>query len=279
MLGTHRSLTRHGTSCRGASGRTASRAALGKDDPPEPGTRHAGSGADQSDQATLVSVALTAVPIYGLRVTVRRDSVALLEGTVRTENDYRTATRLAYVPGVAKVLNHLSVDPLVGSLPVQPTVLSPELAAQIELNQLHVASGTEVDFNELIGTTDTAEATDEAEPYFPPTDPPIRGAPRNAEGIEVVGGFSGSSLESPIDLEQLPNPLLAGDDEITREVRLALLEDAATADLPIHVSVRRGVVYLRGVVDSLADAEAAEDVASRVPNAVEVHDELQLPEV
>jgi len=214
------------------------------------------------------------VPIYGLLVTVSAERDVRLDGTVRTESNVHRAERAARVPGVRRVVNALTVDPLVASMPIIRTTISPELAAEIELNHLHVASGTEIDFNEWIGTTDTADATDDAEPYFAPTDPPVRRATRQDEGIEVIGGFSPTSLDAPIDLEQLPRALLTGDDEIAREVRLALREDAATADLSVDVAVRDGVVRLRGIVQSLSDIDAAEEVASRVPNITEVIEEL-----
>jgi len=229
-----------------------------------------------SELASLAIMALSPLPIYGLIVTVGPDGAVTIDGAVRTERDRRSAERAARVPGAQAVINQLIVDPQVGSLPLNRAVLSPELAAEIELNQLAVAPGTEIDLNERIGTTDTAVATDEAEPYFPPTDPPVRRASRQHEGIEVVGGFSPTSLDAPIDLEQLPRALLTGDDEIAREVRLALREDAATGDLAIRVIVRHGVVRLRGLVAGLGDVEAAEEVASRVPNVIEVIEELEV---
>ena len=230
-----------------------------------------------ADVLRQVRVALSPVAVYGLTISSDQPGVAYLAGAVRTEHDFELAERLAAEsPGIEKVVNCLVVDPLVGSMPVQRTVLSPELAAEIELNHLHFAQGTENRFNDPIGTTNTSEASDEAEPYFPPTDPVVKRAPRNAQGIEVVGGFSPTSLESPIDLEQLPRRLLCGDDEIARQVRLALEQDASTADLPIYTTVRQGIVHLRGTVLTLADAEAAEAVAARVPGVIEVQEELDV---
>ncbi|HLH73389.1 MAG TPA: BON domain-containing protein [Chloroflexota bacterium] len=227
-----------------------------------------------------VRVALSPVPLYGLIVSSDQLGVVYLDGAARTERDYRNAERLAAeTPGVNKVVNRLVVDPLTGSMPVRRTVVEPELAAEIELNHFRFARSTEDRLNEMIGTTDTAEATDEAEPYFPPTDPVVKRAPRSAQGIEVVGGFSPTSLDSPIELEQLPRRLKRGDDEIARQVRLALEEDASTSDLPIYVTVRYGIVHLRGTVQSLADAELAEAVASRVPGVIDVREELDVVDV
>jgi len=67
-----------------------------------------------------------------------------------------------------------------------------------------------------------------------------------------------------------------GDDEIARQVRLALKEDAGTADLPIYVAVRNGIVHLRGVVPSLADSDLVEEIAWQVPGVVDVVDEMEV---
>lgn len=232
---------------------------------------------DPRDLAERVVVALSPVQIYGLSALADGKGVVTIVGAVRTERDYeRAEIAAADVPGVTRVVNHLVVDTLAGSTPVDRTIVEPEIAAEIELNHLHFASGTEIDFNGNAGTTDTAESAAEDVPFFAPTDPPVVRAPRDDEGFQVAGGFSETSMDSPIELEQLPSHLLSGDDEIARLVRMALREDAGTTDLPIAVHVRRGIVYLRGVVQSLAEVELAEGVASRVPGVDEVREELEV---
>lgn len=229
------------------------------------------------DLLQRVRSALSTVQIYGLILSSDRDGVVYLDGAVRTDDAYHDAQRLARLtPGVQKVVNRLSVDPLVGSMPIERTVTSAELAAEIELNNTSFARSTEDSLNELIGTTDTAISTDEAEPFFAPTDPVIDRAPREVGGYTVVGGFSPTSLDAPIELEQLPRPLRTSDDEIARKVRLALKEDAATADLPIYVAVRGGIVHLRGIVPSLAESDLVEEVAWRVPEVLDVRDEMEV---
>lgn len=235
------------------------------------------ANASAVDLLQRVRVALSTVQIYGVTLSSSHEGVVVIDGAVRTDEAYQSTERLAALtPGVRQVVNHLVHDPLVGSVPVQRTVTSPELAAEIELNHFHFVTPTEDRFNQVIGTTDTAIATDEAEPYFAPTDPPTRRAPREEGGYIVVGGFSPTALDSPITLEQLPRPLRRGDDEIAREVRLALNEDAGTADLPVHVSARNGIVRLRGIVPSLDDTDLAEEVAARVPGVLEVQEELEV---
>lgn len=245
------------------------------------GVRHSpnttSSVIDPRDLAEQVVIALAPVQVYGLSVLADARGVVTLVGAVRTERDFeRAEAAAAQVPGVTRVLNHLVVDTLAGSVPVDRTVVEPEAAAEIELNHLHFASGTEIDLNQDVGTTDTAESAADNVPYFPPTDPPVIRAPRADEGYQVAGGFSETSLDAPIELEQLPRQLMSSDGEIARLVRMALREDAGTTDLPIHVHVRHGVVYLRGIVQSLAEVELAEGVASRVPGVEDVRDELEV---
>ncbi len=224
-----------------------------------------------------VRTTLSTVQIYGLILSSDREGRVSLDGAVRTEEAYLAAERLArQVPGVRQVINRLTVDPLVGSMPIERTVTNPELAAEVELNNTSFARSTEDRLNEMIGTTDTAIAADEAEPFFAPTDPVIDRAPREVGGYTVVGGFAPTSLDAPIDLEQLPRSVMTGDDEIARQVRLALKEDAGTADLPIYVAVRNGIVHLRGVVPSLADSDLVEDIAWQVPGVVDVVDEMEV---
>ena len=244
---------------------------------------HARTSPSEQAQASIVDVlqrvrvAISTVQIYGLIVSSSQEGVVFLDGAVRTNEAHETAARLAeQTPGVQRVINRLVVDPLAGSMPVSRAVTSPELAAEIELNQFHVAASTADNLNDIIGTTDTAIAADEAEPFFPPTDPVVDRAPREEGGYTVVGGFSQTALDAPIELEQLPRPLLHSDDEIARMVRLALKEDAFTSDLPVYVTVRNGVVHLRGIVPSLADSDVVEEVAARVPGVVEVQDELEV---
>ena len=67
-----------------------------------------------------------------------------------------------------------------------------------------------------------------------------------------------------------------GDEAMADLVRQELREDAATTDLEIRVVVRDGVVHLHGTVTDLDDADAAEEVASRIPGVREVSEELDV---
>jgi osmotically-inducible protein OsmY len=115
-----------------------------------------------------------------------------------------------------------------------------------------------------------------ARPYFPPTDPVVR---VGRHGTEILGGFSATSVdeltEETSDQTEL-TPRTRGDEEIAADVLRELAEDAATTDLTIDVVVRNGTVRLRGVVASWEDADAAEEVAGRVPGVVDVDEKLEI---
>ncbi len=123
------------------------------------------------------------------------------------------------------------------------------------------------DPDEMTDTTDDPMmATDEAEPYLAPIDPPV--VPGGRDNVEVAQGFAGSSEGEE---QRAGTP---GDDDITERVSHLLRTDAATTELQLEVETIDGVVYLRGVVPSLDDTDLAAEVAARVPGVVEVVDEM-----
>jgi len=125
------------------------------------------------------------------------------------------------------------------------------------------------DFTDDLGTTDPEVATAEAVPYYPPTDPVVRPS-TDEESLEILSGFGAGAEVAESDEAGTP-----GDEDIAETVAAALRRDAMTSDLAITVLVRNGVVYLRGDVPSVDDAEAAEAIAGDVPGVVEVREELR----
>jgi osmotically-inducible protein OsmY len=111
--------------------------------------------------------------------------------------------------------------------------------------------------------TDPTEAVEEAEPYFPPTDPVVR-VDRKGE-TQIAGGFGSGDL---------PSGHAPSDEALEDLVHRALRLDASTAHLQLKVGVLQGVVRLQGIVDDEADAENALAVAGDVPGVTEVVDEL-----
>ena len=98
---------------------------------------------------------------------------------------------------------------------------------------------------------DAAESVEQAEPYFPPTDPVM--------GEGSLGETGGS-----------------GDEALAELVRRALAEDAATTDLELEVDVRDRIATLRGHVPELTDTDNALAVAGRVRGIEDVVDEIEV---
>jgi BON domain len=144
----------------------------------------------------------------------------------------------------------------------------------LDLDSSWLVEGEEPDFMGNPGTVDVIESVEEAEPYFPATDPPMTTRPLNNAG--VLGGFASDSYDETEDDEDSPLRVQGGDDEIAARVRRALRSDAYTGELNIHVEVEDGVAYLTGKVRSLEDIEQAEQVAGDVPGVEEVEEELEI---
>lgn len=160
---------------------------------------------------------------------------------------------------------------------VDPSIRKERLSNNLDVLDLDdswLVEGEEPDFADSPGTTDVIESVEEAEPYFPPTDPPMTTRPLTNAG--VAGGFATGSDEESEDTEDAPLRVSGGDDEIQARVIRALRHDAYTADLNIHVTVEDGVVYLTGKVRSLEDIEQAEEVAGEVPGVEEVEEDLEI---
>lgn len=156
-----------------------------------------------------------------------------------------------------------------------------DLSAEVELDEpegitLVSLDELEPDLSEDLGARGPMEASDEAEPWFPPTDPVIVPEGNDAGGASVLGGLRPANdeefREGGTDLEDVVVP----DDDLRLAVFEALATDALTSQLRIEVLAADGVVTLRGTVEHLLDAESAESVAGRVPGVVEVREELRI---
>ena len=122
--------------------------------------------------------------------------------------------------------------------------------------------------------TDPTESVEEAEPYFPPTDPVLRVDDKGE--TQIAGGFGSGE-----PIEQRPRAATGDvppDEALEDLVHRALRLDASTAHLHLKVGVQQGVVRLQGAIEDESDAENAVAVAGDVPGVVDVTDELSRPE-
>ena len=121
---------------------------------------------------------------------------------------------------------------------------------------------------------DPTEAVEEAEPYFPPTDPVVRVDEKGE--TQIAGGFGTGEA-----LERHPTAATRGapsDEALEDLVHRALRLDAGTAHLHLKVGVLQGVVRVQGLIEDESDAESALAVAGDVPGVIDVIDELTRPE-
>lgn len=217
--------------------------------------------------------------------------IAYLDGIVDSAAQRDAASDLAAsVAGIDRVQNDLDLEEM--GVPGERAVESSAIYADIGYQMLDrdrildpepLREGAEPDFNEPIAevggdmTTNSMIAAEEGIPYMPPTDPVVRPS-NDGQELEIATGFGETSAdEFPDSLGTTAfGDAPAGDEDIRQQVVEALRTDAATIDLVIDVIVRNGVVHLRGQVQTLDDAEAAEEVAGRVPTVREVVEELEV---
>lgn len=217
--------------------------------------------------------------------------VVYLDGMVESAEQRDAASDLAAsVAGVERVQNDLDIEEIAPPGQDTPTNTSTYADATYQMldgdlvtDPQPLRDDLQPDFNDEIDkiggdmTSDAMIAVEEGLPYMPPTDPVVR--PSNDEQeLAVTGGFGETADDEYPDL--LATTAIGdappGDEDIRAQVLEALRTDAATADLVIEVVVRNGIVHLHGTVPTLNDAEAAEEVAGRVPTIVEVREELEV---
>lgn len=133
----------------------------------------------------------------------------------------------------------------------------------------------EPDLSDDIGAQTAMESAQEGEPWFPPTDPVLMPAANNDGAADIRGELAPASDERFRE-DANDEQGVATDDEIADAVRRVLVSDGSTSGMDVQVLVANGIVTLRGAVDHLEDAEAAQAVAGSVPGVLDVQEELRV---
>lgn len=211
---------------------------------------------------------------FGIAVELRGGTL-VLSGEVDSENDRQAVLDLAQVFAESTTMPIDENIEVAEPLPETTFAYFEEKEALDELDAIEAIrqDGLDpADDQQMIGTTNSMLSAEEGIPYFPPTDPVVEPSGDDEE-LAVVGGFSPDSYDRSEDLR--PGQTL-GDEQITDLVRRELREDSVTTDFDIDVETRNGVVFLRGSVETLDDAENVEAVAGRVAGVVDVREELEV---
>jgi osmotically-inducible protein OsmY len=221
--------------------------------------------------ATTDAIARAIEETAGLILAVREDEAGVvLSGIVDTEAERDAALDIAReMSDGAAIVDAMEI---LGDLPddigededsdvVSDDSLEPgDFTDQRIMRSAEEAAGPSTSFED-------DEVSDGDEVYVPPIDPV-------GTQTEVIGGTQLSSMDS-IEVERSSDGQL-GDEAIREAVLRELREDAATTSLNLDVVVVAGVVRLGGTVADIEDAEAAEEVAARVPGVVEVEERLDV---
>jgi len=223
------------------------------------------------------------------------DDVARLIGAVSSPRERQAAIDLAsadrQIERVDDEMNEVVISPDMVS---EPPDDDGEFSYIDEQTTSDAVPDEEDDFQadndpHMDSTLDYEEVVEDRETYFPPTDPVVE-PERNSPDLEIVGGFQSEATDDTDEdeddayAESVPlatgDRLLVRDDEDIRDdVIRELREDALTTDFQLDVDVRRGVVFLRGRLQSLDDAENAQAVAARVAGVIDVEDRTETDDV
>lgn len=144
-------------------------------------------------------------------------------------------------------------------------VASSVLDQPLETDEANVANDSVAD---LLPSSEPDSA------YFAPTDP-VTG-PDEQGKLDIIGGWTPTS-DADLSVNPSYEDNLPGDEALAEAIERELHEDSLTTDLELDVSVENGVAHLRGPVRGPEDADAAQDVASRIPGVREVVDETEWP--
>jgi osmotically-inducible protein OsmY len=243
-------------------------------------------------KATQIERAIRDVADLDVVVEVA-NGVITLEGIVDSERDREAAEDIAAdLAGDLRIDNALEVQ---DTLPLSVDTFNDEqrdgAVAETDAEMEEAGAELNPDFTDqsLVDDPGAASGPNESRPddddvdegaevYIPPTDPVVT---TDAHGqTEVLGGFGQTASDdtglAEDGMGEAEGDHAYGDEAIADAVRRELREDAATTDLQIRVAVFNGAVHLHGTVPGLEDADAAEEVASRVTGVREVVEGLDI---
>lgn len=235
------------------------------------------------------AIELRLVDEAGLFLSVRVEgTVATLEGLVESYEQLEAALDIVGgVDGIERVENAIEVeefDSQSDRLPATMREATPEndREANFEAGSLVQPAYPRrrpYRARDLDATENSMVAAQEGVPYIPPSARTARSA-----GTDARFGTDRRDVESELEDAEEASPGgeevdADAEDDFAARVLDELASDAATAHLALRVDARGGVIWLRGRLRTVDEAEAAEAVVRRVPGVRDVREGFTIAEL
>jgi hypothetical protein len=125
-------------------------------------------------------------------------------------------------------------------------------------------------------TTNPQEAVEQGLVYTPPEDPPVVPSD-DLQGVEIAAGFASSMEESNLDVSDLPDHVDNQDLDLEEDIATALRYNSETTNLTnIRLSVRDGIVFLAGTVESDDDIAVVDYLVRDIEGVRDVRNNLEV---
>lgn len=161
--------------------------------------------------------------------------------------------------------------------PTQAEVSYEELEENIDRARRSQHTGEVVDTRHTDGSTENPVlAQEQGLVYLPPSDPPVLPSD-DRQNVEIAAGFATSMEETEPGVVELPAHVAGNDLDLEQTIRETLHNNSETANLDgIHLSVRNGIVFLAGRVETLDEITIVDEMLRHMRGVRDVRNHLDV---
>lgn len=161
--------------------------------------------------------------------------------------------------------------------PSQIEVSYEALEEEIDDARRNRETGDVVDTGHTDGSTENPVlAQEQGLVYLPPSDPPVLPSD-GRQNVEIAAGFATSIEESEPGVVELPAHVAGNDLDLEQTIRETLHNNSDTANLEdIHLSVRNGIVFLAGRVETLEEITIVDEMLRDLRGVRDVRNHLDV---
>lgn len=235
------------------------------------------------------AIELRLVDEAGLFLSARvQGTVATLEGLVESYEQLEAALDIVSgMDGIERVENAIDVEEFDSQndrllTPIREATPANDSEANFEAGSLAQPAYPRrrpYRARDLDATDNSMVAAEEGVPYIPPS-------ARTARAAETEGGFGAderddeNEFDEPVEMSNVGEEVEAdAEDDLAARVLDELAGDPATAHLALRVDTRGGVVWLRGRLRTVDEADAADAVVRRVTGVRDVREGFTIAEL